>query len=256
MPVERQGTLANLVSLGLFLALIAASGCARSGAGDEEHRKMAIEYASQGNISVAIQQLERINRPTSDDYAWRGELLTQRGRASFGEAAAAFQEALKIDKRSSRALYGLGLLSIFEKEFAKAEKLFREVLTLQPGAPHARNLLAGALIYQERYEEAEALLVALETEPTMAVIAKGNLGELYFRQKRLDLAEAKLREAMTRQPDNFDWHRWLGEVYRAQGKNEAAIIEYRRALHLLENSQWADAALIEQMRARIRELER
>lgn len=212
-----------------------------------------MEYAQQGRIAEAVEQLGKIRQPTSDDHSWRGELLIHLGPAQFENAGAAFREALKIDSQSGRALYGLAVLGIVATDFVKAEEFARKAVEVQPKNAHAKNILAGALMYQQKYGEAEALLLTLEREPAIATIAKGNLGELYFRQGRLDAAEARLKEAIREQPNNFDWHRWLGEVYRLQGNKSAALAEYRETLRLLERAQWADKALIEEMRARVRE---
>ena len=205
---------------------------------------------------MAIEELEKLDRPSSDDHSWRGELLIQLGRPHFETAAAAFHDALKLDGKSARALYGLGLLAVFRKEFARAENLARKALQVQPNWSHARNLLAGALIDQKRYGEAEIILLELERDSTVATIATGNLGELYLRQGRLKVAEAKLKQAVVQQPDNFNWHRLLGEVYSRLGQKSAALAEYRRALELLERSEWADKPLLEGIQVRIRELER
>lgn len=253
MIVKQNATVVKSSRVGLCLILVFLLGCAKSQ--DESYRKLAHDYVRQGKIEAAIQALEKIETPTSDDHSWRGELLLQLGRPQFDNAAAAFYEALKLDDQNSRALYGLGLLAIFKKESVKAEDFARKALQAKPNSAHARNLLAGALMRQEKYAEAEALLLRLETDPTIVAIAKGNLGELYLRQRKLGAAEAKLKEAISHQPVNFDWHRLLGEAYLLQGKKGAALIEYRKALELLGRSPWADTALEEGIRKQIRELE-
>lgn len=254
MAFQRRAILLTTGGMPLLLLIsIIFLGCGRSR--DEDHRKMAAEYLTRGEIAAAIQELEKLDQPTADDYSWRGELLMERGRPQFNKAVAAFESALMIDRGNPRALYGLALLAILQKQFESAEELSRKLLELQPNSLQAQNLLAGALIYLGKHGEAEDLLLALEMEPTMAGIAKVNLGELYLRQGKLNLAEAKLKEAMLQQPNNFDQHRLLGEVYRLQGRKRAALIEYRRTLELLETSPWADAALPEGIQLRIRELE-
>lgn len=254
MAAQRRAPVVTIKSVAVCLAVASLLAC--GGSRDQDHRSLALEYVKQEKIAAALEQLEKIDRPTSDDYSWRGELLIQQGRSQFDKAAAAFHDALRADSQSSRALYGLALLAVFNKEYPRAEEFARKAVEIQPNAPHPRNLLAAALMHQEKYEEAEALLLALEREPAIAPIATGNLGELYLRRNNLDLAEAKLKEAIGSQPDNWDWHRSLGDVYRLQGKKNAALSEYRRTLELLEKGRWVDVPLIEGVRARINELEK
>ncbi len=116
-------------------------------------------------------------------------------------------------------------------------------------------MLGGALLYQGRYGEAERLLLALEKDPAMAPTATGNLGELYLRKGELLLAEARLKTALSSQPNNWDWHRSLAEVYRLRGEKGAALTEYRRTLELLERSPMADPSLLEHVRAQVLKLE-
>lgn len=245
---------AAVVICSLGLSFASAPSIALGAAKDEEHRKLADEYVKRGNITGALHELDKIGQPTADDYSWQGELLIQLGRPQFEDASAAFRKALKIDGGNARALYGLGVVALFQKHYEEAESLLRKALEVQPRNLHTQNGLAGVLMYQKKFGEAESVFLSLETEPSMAAIAKGNLGELYFHQGRLNLAQSKLKEAISRQPDNFDWHRWLGEVYRFQDNKHAAITEYRKTLELLEKSRWADAALITEIRTRIREL--
>lgn len=245
--------LVTLSSVALFPILLSSLGCAPPQ--DEDHRQLAHDHVKQGKIEAAIQQLEKIDQATPDDFNLRGELLMQLGRTQYENAGSAFHAALNIDDRNIRALYGLSLLAMFQKKFERAEELLRKVLELQPNSLHPQNLLAGALIYRGKYEAAEDLLLTLEKEPTMAGMAKGNLGELYLRQKKLDLAEAKLKEAISYPPDNYDRHRLLGEVYRLQGRKTAALTEYKKALDLLQRSRWKDPAVMDEIHKRIRELE-
>ena len=251
---KRHGVAIRFVGrLTVCLLLLSPMSCTK--AQDEAHRKLAEEYARKGQIQFALAELGSIQAPTSDDLCGRGELLIRLGRPQFENAVRAFQEALRLDERSARALYGLGLLAATRADFVEAEAFFRKALAIQPGAVHAQNALAGALDYQGKSVEAERLYLALEQDPTVGTLARGNLGELYLRQGKLDLAETKLKEALASMPENFDWHRYLGEVYRLRGQREAAASEYRKALELVRRSPAADGALVEEFSNRVRELE-
>jgi Flp pilus assembly protein TadD len=248
---------AEVISLCISALLLAGTfGLAHPAERDEQHRGKAVEHARRGDTAAAIEELKQIRKPSADDHSFRGELLIQLGRPQFDNADQAFHQALKLDARTSRALYGLGLLAMFQKRFAEAEGLFRKALQFAPNAPHPQNGLAGALMYQAKYAEAEALLVRLEADPVVSAMATGNLGELYLRQGKLDMAETKLKAALARQPNNFDWHRHLGEVYRLRGQNRAAAVEYRKTLDLLKRSPAADKPLLEEISHRLQEVER
>jgi Flp pilus assembly protein TadD len=225
-----------------------------SGGKDAELREKAVKSIQAGKAEAALRELQRIRKPSADDYNLRGEVLFSLGRSRFAESEIAFQRALQMDSRNARALYGLAVLAVARRDFPGAERLTREILAIQPDAPHPRNLLAGALMYQGKDKEAEALFQGLEANPNVGILAKGNLGELYLRQRRLELAESKLLEAVRLMPDHPEWHKHLGEVYRLQGQRTKAITEYRTAQNLLK--KWTgDTALRDEVAATLWELE-
>ncbi len=240
------------VALLLGLGVAVALGC---GPRDPDVREQANRYIQAGQAEAALRELQKLQQPTAHDYSFRGELLFQLGRSRFPEAENAFQQALRVDSRSARALYGLALLAVSRRDFPRAEGFARQILEVQPAATHAKNLLAGALMYQGRYPDAEALYRALEGDPTVGALAKGNLGELYLRQGKLEWAEKKLLEAVALMPDHFEWRKHLGEVYRLQRQRTKATTEYRNAQNLLQKGWTGDPAIPAEVVARLRELE-
>lgn len=236
--------------LGFIVAF--ALGC---GPRDADVREQANRYIQAGQAEAALGELQKLQQPTADDYSVRGELLFQLGRSRYPEAEAVFQEALRVESRNARALYGLALLAVTRRDYPGAERFARQLLEVQPDAPHPRNLLAGALTYQKKYDEAEALYQALEGDPNVGALAKGNLGELYLLQGKLERAEKKLLEAVAFMPDHFEWHKHLGEVYRLQGQRSKAITEYKTAQNLLQKGWVGDVAIPNEVAAKLRQLE-
>lgn len=73
-------------------------------------------------------------------------------------AESAYLEAIKIEPRYVRAMYGLGVIYVFElDEYDKAVPHLEKLLTIDTGHTDAKFLLANAYYHLARYKDAAAM---------------------------------------------------------------------------------------------------
>src|SRR5437762_14360766 len=92
--------------------------------------------------------------PDPQGLCARAQRWTSRGR--YGEAEAAYREALRMAPDDVRARLGLGLCLRRQRRPADAEAVLREAVLLQPGSASIHAELGGALFEQRKYTDAAA----------------------------------------------------------------------------------------------------
>jgi len=130
----------------------------------------------------------------------------------------------------------------FQKELAEtafrigdedvAEQASRAALELIPDWI-GFSRLAGILVKDGRYEEAEAVVmraIAARDDP----YSRTWLGMVYVAVGKYDRAEEEYRKAVAMQPDYEYAHYRLGQLYATLGRREEAIAEFETVLRLVE----------------------
>ena len=72
-------------------------------------------------------------------------------KQAFDDAAAKFDEAVKLDPKNVSAWNGLGWASFNGGNYGPAEKAFRKVISLEPAHPAALNGLGQLALLQHKY---------------------------------------------------------------------------------------------------------
>jgi Flp pilus assembly protein TadD len=107
-------------------------------------------------------------------------------KGEMAEAAAKFQQAVKLDPKNQAALNGLGWASLNSGNAAEAQKAFERLVALNPRHGAALNGLGQLYLSQRKYDKAETYLVkAAATAPA----AWYGLARLYLLQEKFDKAE-------------------------------------------------------------------
>ncbi len=109
--------------------------------------------------------------------------------------------------------------------------IMERAIALRPNDAAYWSSFGSALIEAARYDEAiDALRHACELDPTYTT-AWYNLGLAYIRCMRVDEASAALRRAVSQAPDlEVNARVILGNMFRAEGRNDEAIAEYRATI--------------------------
>jgi tetratricopeptide (TPR) repeat protein len=147
--------------------------------------------------------------------------LTLLDEGKWAEAAARFQEAVRLDPNNAEARYNLST--------ALDEQRKLEGVDSQAAACYTQAVLA---FDQGRLDDAvTALQQALRVQPDYAE-AYRKLGCAYSRQGRHDEAAACYRQAIALQPSSGIFHGELGSILVAQGKFQEAETVCREAVRL------------------------
>src|SRR6266481_4737590 len=245
-----------------------------SGSGRESSKispllQEAEDLLRQGSIIEAKKKIqdELHRNPSSvDAYTLLGIVNTD--EKDYASALQSFQQALKLDANSTRALNNLGNLYVSQNKLDLAEKEFRKVLRLEPGnrdgnynlglllmatgSPAAaishfqrvhpqdiatRSNLIRAYLRAGRTAEGLKLASDLSTRNRKDdVQLHFTLGVLLASEKQYRAAQLELEKANALQPETLEILHNLGQAYLRTGEYAKAELVLNRALKLKSDS--------------------
>jgi tetratricopeptide (TPR) repeat protein len=145
-------------------------------------------------------------------------------------AKAAAQRAIDLDETLGEAHVSLGnVIYAYDRNWPAAEREYKRAIELNASYATAHQLYGIGLSGAGRFDEAIAEeRRAVELDPLSPIITN-NLERILFYARRYDEAAAVCRKAIA-VDQNFNWHhRVLGLALLAQGHNQEALTELRRA---------------------------
>jgi tetratricopeptide (TPR) repeat protein len=183
-------------------------------------------------------------------------------------AAQAYEQVLKLDPDNVDARANLGVVAMSTGNWSKAAENLEAALKLQPSQTNIQALLGLCLIHLGRNSEARDLLTAavpglenskLKHEAGLALVSLLSAGgewdkastllatlrELYPDDPAISYAAFRIHTELAFQaieslavnaPDSAQFHRALAEHLVNDGRTEAAITEYRKALAITPDS--------------------
>lgn len=158
--------------------------------------------------------------PSAGVYDSVGAWFAEKGDLKC--AAAAFEQALRLEPRSAEAHFDLGLVRQRQEKPAAAMSEFRLALKYDPGLLEARCAL-GSVLADSAEAEAEFRKV-LAMNPK-SVCALDGLAQVLLERRRYDAALAYWREALRIQPEAADLQLSLATAtYQAAKAREAAAL--------------------------------
>ena len=177
--------------------------------------------------------LAEVERLKTGEAAWIdvGDEWIKTGHVA--EAARLLEQTVQTYPNSDRAMFFLGRARARLGDAAGAEAILMRAVALAPGNVEAQMQLGVTRLSRGRAEEAQPCFRA-------AIQAKPNLGPAWF-NLGLSLGEqinnraesmAAFREAIRLKPDLVEAYLGLAVVLRADGQNQLAASELRRALSL------------------------
>jgi Tfp pilus assembly protein PilF len=174
-----------------------------------------------------------VEKLKTGEQAWLdlGDEWIKAGRVA--EAAQLLEKAVQTYPKSDRAMFFLGRARLRLGDIAGAETILLRAVELAPGSIEAQMQLGVVRLSRGRAKAAQPCFRA-------ALQAKPNLGEGWYNYglslggeiDRRAEAIAAFREAIRLKPNLLEAYLGLAVVLRAQGQNEAAAMELRRALTL------------------------
>jgi tetratricopeptide (TPR) repeat protein len=199
------------------------------------------------NQKSADAPANRTDRAKAQQLFSRGNKLIEQG--AYAEAAALYEQAVKLDSSHAEALNNLGSSLSQLGRFEEAEQCFREAIAEKPNFsnPHA-NL--GILLRQRSYlfDSETSLRRALKLRPT-DIDAKINLGLTLVLLGRLRDARACFAKGLKRRPREFRALFGMGQIAIVEGRFEEAEATFRRTIDICPKmaSAWAALAFTRKM---------
>ena len=128
----------------------------------------------QYDRAVSALRLATVNNPRSEKAFLLLGLACNRV-ALFGEAAAAYGEALKLDEKSGDALVGLGAANFNLKNFDRAADYYQKAVALDAKNFVAEIMLANCFFMRKNFEQSAKIYAAAAALDPKSVEARYNL---------------------------------------------------------------------------------
>lgn len=169
----------------------------------------------------------------ADAYGTLAWFSALRPRDAGDKARAAALRALQLDDRLPEAHSSLALVRFwFDWNWREAEEAFRQAIVLKPNYAAAHNWYAAFLNVMGRFSEAAAeQKIAEEWDPLSLTIAMNRADPYYF-SRQYDTAIENLQRVLRREPKFYPAHYNLGRACALAGRQEEAIVAFRKALQL------------------------
>ncbi len=148
------------------------------------------------------------------------------------EAISYIHNAIRINPQVPSFYNNLGSALLAEGEVKAAEQAFKNAIILKSSYAGAKYNLAN--LYIEHHREADGYNLYQEIiaeSPTFIDVYRG-CSQLLMQREQWFEAEKLLRLAAKKAPQDADIFFRLAEVMRVQGRNEPALVSYRRCLEL------------------------
>ena len=158
-----------------------------------------------------------------------GGLYVLTGR--YSQSAAAYLEALRINKKNVQSLTGLAEVYRLQQRPAEAEETLRSAIGMQPGNWAPYNALGYFLFRQGRFTEAAAEFANVVEIDSQNVRGIGNIASSYMMAGQFELAAPAYQRAIDIEPDTASFSN-LGLMYYYLGQYEEAAEAMRNALVL------------------------
>jgi tetratricopeptide (TPR) repeat protein len=194
---------------------------------------VAFDYVLLGDYLDADKWLTKmLEWAPNDSDGWYQLGRTKYNENRFAEGISAFQKCLKLDPKNVKAEDNLGLSFAGLGRKDEAAAAYQQAIAWQAQSilknPGPYIDMGSLLIDGNRPQDARAfLLQATEIAPRDSR-AHELLGKAYARLEELPKAQAELEKAIELSPQTPNLHCMLAPLYRKQGLDEKAKIEFDR----------------------------
>lgn len=158
--------------------------------------------------------------------------LSHLGESNYTSALIELTAAEKLDPDNPELLYNLGLAYLGKKRPDLSLPFFKRAIELKPNYSVARNDMGVAFMELKRWDEAiqQFRIVKDDLFHANTESAAINLGLSYLGKGDFAKARAELEAVTSSSPRNPVARLALGRALFGMGKNELAIVEYKKAL--------------------------
>ncbi|MBI3599655.1 MAG: tetratricopeptide repeat protein [Nitrospinae bacterium] len=176
---------------------------------------------------------KRTNPTTMDRLLMKAEKCDEGGK--YKDAIFLYEEALKVNPKSSRIRHAIG--QIYEKlgQDDKALAYYEEAYKMNPQYIKVHQSMGD--LYAKKGDAdkaAEALERAVKISPHN-VHRQAQLGEIYLQKGDVDKADNAFKTALKVAPKNADLQTEIGEAYLKAGQDEKAAEAFKGSLNVVES---------------------
>ena len=161
----------------------------------------------------------------------------------YGKAIIEYKNAIKIDPRSAELQYKLGQVYVANGQLHEGFLTYDEAIELDPDYVPVRiaqgRLYLAAKQFDEALKDAEAVLPKNPDNTDVQIL----LADAYAGKKNFTEATKVVQGILKQHPDSIVAHLELGMLDSWQGKADAALQEFERAVSIDPNSLEAREAL-------------
>lgn len=154
-------------------------------------------------------------------------------REAFPRAKAAAARAIALDGTLAEAHTAMAyVLWAYDWDWSGAERAFQRAVERNPSYANGHQWYGEFLTSMGRHEEALARIShALELDP-LSLITNAVVGWALYFARRFDEAAEAVRRTLAMDPGFARAHVYLGRIYKAQGRLEDAIAEFKEGLRV------------------------
>ena len=153
---------------------------------------------------------------------------TAGGPAARDRIRSAAFKALELDPTLADAHSAVGAVSTDDWQWERAEQAFRQAIALNPDSQDMCSCYAALLSVLGRHAESIALLQHEAKVNPLLSASFANLGMRLYEARRYEEAEVALQRALDMEAENLLARAFLGFVYQATGRADAAVRIYDR----------------------------
>ena len=161
----------------------------------------------------------------ADCYLLLGEYTSSRPADILPKAKPYVYRALELASDLAEPHASLGLISIYDYDWATAEREFKRAIELRSGYATAHHWYAILLVTLGRFEEARVEAErALELDPASTIV-NNMLGVVFYESRNYDKAIAAFRKTLELNPGFAPAREVLACAYASMGRKEDALAE-------------------------------
>jgi tetratricopeptide (TPR) repeat protein len=182
------------------------------------------------DAAAAFEEAARLDAKDPEPHLLAGTLLEKQQHPA--EAEKEYQQALAIAPESADALAALTNLYMAQKKFGDAEALLRQLVMLHPNDASVHLQLGRMQAIAGKSDEAAAEMEAgLKLDPADSK-AEHDLADLYADAKKYDEAQKHYRALLASYPNDPDFHYGVGRMLLNQKQYAQAEQELLRTVQL------------------------
>ena len=220
---------------GLFLALLVA-GCSKP---VSQLLEQARKYQSQGEQTSAVIELKNVlaqDAGHAEAHLLLGTILADIGEALDSEKA--LLRAMELGISPDRVLPVLGRALLDAEKYQQLLDEIKPASSLSPGTQNEIALIRGrAYLHLGAFGEARTQFsLARQDRPADAMLGMAQIAAF---QGDVKSAEKLVEEILATTAETAETWLFKGDLLRQQGKNEEALLSYRRAAKLRPSNAMA-----------------